>query len=117
MESSQTSYEYLKITKDYIFTYRKSDRLEIIENSDFDFTGCQDSKRSTLSYIYMLAKGNISWRNVKSTLIGPSTMAAQFIACHEISNHGIWLPNYYWIAVMDDIERLLKKYCDNKSIE
>ncbi|XP_074336307.1 secreted RxLR effector protein 161-like [Apium graveolens] len=36
---------YLKKTKDYMLTYRKSDHLEIIGYSDFDFGGCKDEKK------------------------------------------------------------------------
>jgi len=51
---------YLKRTKGYMLTYQKSDNLEIIEHSNSDFFGCQDNKRSTSGYIYMLARGVIS---------------------------------------------------------
>ena len=44
--------------------------------SDSDFAGCQDSKKSTSSYIYLLAGGAISWKSVKQTLAASSTMAA-----------------------------------------
>lgn len=71
---------YLQKTKNYMLTYRRSDSLEIIGYSDSDFAGCQDSKRSTSGYIYMLAGGAISWRSAKQTLIAFSTMAAEFIA-------------------------------------
>ncbi|RDX79919.1 hypothetical protein CR513_39594, partial [Mucuna pruriens] len=63
-----------KETKRYMLTYQKSKGLEIIEYSNSDFAGCQDSKRSTSGYIYMLARGAISWKSVKQTLIAPSTM-------------------------------------------
>ena len=33
---------YLQRTKDFTFTYRKSDKLEIIGYSDSDFVGCQE---------------------------------------------------------------------------
>ncbi|RDY12809.1 hypothetical protein CR513_02346, partial [Mucuna pruriens] len=56
---------YLKRTKGYMLTYRKSKGLEIIKYSDSNFGGCQDSKRSMFGYIYMLAKGPISWKSVK----------------------------------------------------
>ncbi|CAA3026216.1 Retrovirus-related Pol poly from transposon TNT 1-94, partial [Olea europaea subsp. europaea] len=46
---------YLQRTKDYMLTYRRSDQLEIVGYSDFDFAGCQDSRRSTSCYIYLLA--------------------------------------------------------------
>ncbi|KAL5559247.1 hypothetical protein UlMin_035458 [Ulmus minor] len=39
-----------------------------------DFAGCQDSRRSTSGYIYLLAGGAISWRSAKQTLITSSTM-------------------------------------------
>ena len=37
-------------------------------------------------------------------------------ACHEASNHGIWLRNFVTgLRIMDGIERPLKLFCDNKS--
>ena len=108
--------QYLQRTKDYMLTYRKSDQLEIIGYSDSDFAGCQDSRRSTSGYIYLLAGGAISWKSAKQTLIASSTMAAEFIACYEASNHGIWLRNFVTgLRIVDSIERPLKLYCDNNS--
>jgi len=99
-----------------MLTYQKSKNLEIIGYSHSNFVGCQDSKRSTSGYIYMLAGGTISWKSAKQTLIASSTMVAEFIACFEGSNHGIWLRNFIAsLRVVDDIERPLKIYCDNKS--
>ena len=107
---------YLQRTKDYMLTYRKSDQLEIIGYSDSDFAGCQDSHKSTSGYIYLLAGGAISWKSAKQTLIAPSTMAAEFIACYEASNHRIWLRNFVTrLRIVDNIERPLKLFCDNKS--
>lgn len=47
---------YLQIIKDYMFTYKKSDQLEIIGYSDSNFVGCQDSRMSTSGYIYLLGE-------------------------------------------------------------
>ena len=108
---------YLQRTKDYMFTYWRSNNLEIIGYSDSDFVGCQNSKRSTSGYIYMLAGGTISWKSVKQTLITSSTMAVKFIACYEASNHRIQLQNFITgLQVVEGIDRQLKIYCDNKSI-
>ncbi|RVW46052.1 Retrovirus-related Pol polyprotein from transposon TNT 1-94 [Vitis vinifera] len=85
---------YLQRTKDYILTYRRSSHLEIVGYSDSDFAGCLDSRRSTSGYIFMLAGGAVSWKSVKQTLIASSTMEAEFIACYEASNHGIWLRKF-----------------------
>ncbi|RDX90635.1 hypothetical protein CR513_27481, partial [Mucuna pruriens] len=56
---------YAQRTKGYMLTYWKSERLEIIGYSNFDFARCQDSKRSMFGYIYMLARGAISWKFIK----------------------------------------------------
>ncbi|XP_074371249.1 secreted RxLR effector protein 161-like [Apium graveolens] len=70
---------YLKKTKDYILTYRKSDHLEIIGYSDSDFGGYKNERKSTSGYVYLLDGGAISWRSAKQTLIASSTMAAEYI--------------------------------------
>ena len=85
---------YLKRTKDFMLTYQILDSLEIIEYSDSNFVGCQDSKQSTSGYVFMLVKGVIYWRSAKQTLIASSTMATKFIPCYKASNHGIWLRNF-----------------------
>ena len=108
---------YLQRTKEYMLTYRRSDQLEIIGYSYSDFAGCQDSRRSTSGYIYLLAGGAISWRSAKQTLITSSTMEAEFVACYEAFNQGIWLQNFVTgLRVLDGIERPLKIFCDNKSV-
>ncbi|KAL1360494.1 hypothetical protein AAHE18_04G180600 [Arachis hypogaea] len=92
---------YLKRTKDYMLTYRRSENLEIIGYSDFDFVGCQDSRRSTSGCIFILAGGAIAWKSNKQTLVASSTMEAEYVACFEASKHGMWLRNFI--------------FCDNKS--
>ncbi|RDX83656.1 hypothetical protein CR513_35401, partial [Mucuna pruriens] len=105
----------LEEKKGYMLT-RKCEGLEIIRYSDSDFAGCQDSKHSTYGYIYMLAGGAIFWKSVEQTLIAPSTMATELVACFEASNHGICLQNFVTsLRVVDGIERPLKIYCDNNS--
>ena len=72
--------------------------------------------KSTSGYIYLLAGGAISWKSVKQSIVASSTMAAEFVACYEASNHGIWLQNFVTgLRILDGIERPLKLFCDNKS--
>ena len=73
---------YLKKTKDYMLTYRRSDYLKIIGYFDSDFAGCQDSRKSTLGYINLLAGDAISWRSAKQTIVASSTMVTEFVACY-----------------------------------
>jgi len=108
---------YLKRTKGYMLSYQNSMNLEIIGYSDSDFAACQDNKHSTSGYIFILAEGAISLKSTKPTLVASSTMVAEFIACFEASNHGIWLRNIVTgLHVVDGIERPLKIYCDNKLV-
>ncbi|GMI63787.1 hypothetical protein HRI_000048000 [Hibiscus trionum] len=108
--------KYLQRTKYYMLTYRKLDHLEVVGYSNYDFAGCQDSRKSTSGYIYLLVGGAISWKSAKQTLVASSTMAAEFVACYEVSNHGIWLQNFViGLHILENIERSLKLFCDNKS--
>ena len=85
---------YLQKTKDFMLTYWRSNHLEIIRYSDFDFVGCTDSRRSTFGYVFMLVEEVVSWKSVKQSLITTSTMEAEFIVCYEASNQAIWLRNF-----------------------
>ncbi|KAL7108913.1 hypothetical protein ACP275_06G142600 [Erythranthe tilingii] len=106
---------YLRNTKDDILTYWRSDQFEIVGYTDSNFAGCRDIKRSTSGYIYILARGIVSWKSAKQSLIAYSTMAAEFIACHETSNHGIWLRNFVTgLRIVDGINGPLKLFCNNK---
>ena len=74
---------YLQGTKDYMLTYRESDHLDLIGYTDADFAGCQDSRKYTSGYIFMLASGAVAWKSTKQTLTASSTMEAEFVACYE----------------------------------
>jgi len=100
-----------------MLTYKRSDQIEIIGYSDSDFARCQDGRRSTSGYIYLLARGVISWKSAKQTLITSSTMATEFVvACYEASNYGLWLRNFVTkLCILSSIKKPIKLYCDNKS--
>ncbi|CAN6486780.1 unnamed protein product [Victoria cruziana] len=100
-------------TNDHMLVYRKSDNLEIFGYIDSDFAGCQDSRRSTSDYMFILTERAISWKSVKQTLIATSTMAAEYIACYEASNQALWLWNFVvGLHIMTRIKRPLRLLCD-----
>ena len=43
-----------------MLTYRRSEKFEIIGYTDFDYTGCQETMKSSSDYIYLLVGGVIS---------------------------------------------------------
>ncbi|KAL6346564.1 hypothetical protein AAG906_000182 [Vitis piasezkii] len=105
---------YLRGTKDYMLTFKRSDNLEVIGYTDSNFAGCVDSRKSTFSYVYLLVGAAISWKSAKQTIIAASTMEAEFVACFEATVHGLWLRNFILrLAIVDTIEKPLRIYCDN----
>ncbi|XP_040942342.1 secreted RxLR effector protein 161-like [Gossypium hirsutum] len=99
---------YLKGTKDYMFTYKRSDNLKVIVYFDLDFADCVDSRKSTSSYIFMFTGGAISWKSVKQTLTTTSTMKVEFILCFKTTLHVVWLKIFiYGLRLVDSIFRPL----------
>ena len=62
----------------------------------------------------MLASRPTSWKSVKQTLIAPSTIEAEFIACHEVTLQAIWLQNFIsGLIIVDSISKPIKVSYDN----
>ncbi|XP_057958579.1 secreted RxLR effector protein 161-like [Malania oleifera] len=77
---------YLQGKKDYMLTYKHVNNLEEVGYTDSDFARCQDSKKPTSGYVFMLAGGAISWKSTKQTIVASSTMEAEFIACFQATS-------------------------------
>jgi len=99
-----------------MLTYRKSDHLEVIGYIDSDFVGYVDTRKFTFGYVYLLAKGVISWKSVKQFVIDASSMGPEFVACFEATIQANWLRNFIsGLRVVDNISKSLKIYCDNSA--
>ena len=48
-----------------MLTYRRTDTLEVVGFSESNYAGYVDDKKSTYGYIFMMAKGAVSWKSVK----------------------------------------------------
>ncbi|RVW47329.1 Retrovirus-related Pol polyprotein from transposon TNT 1-94 [Vitis vinifera] len=91
---------------------KSSNSQKWIEAMNEEYKSMQDNKVWELVPLPVA----ISWRSAKQTLVTSSTMEAEFVACYEASNQGIWLRNFVTgVRVLDGIERPLKIFCDNKS--
>jgi hypothetical protein len=100
-----------------MLTHKRSYSLRIVGYSDLDFTGCLDTDRSTSGYVFKLTGGAILWSSSKQTVMTSSMMYAEFVACYEVVGLTMWLKKYVSdLRVVDNIERSLKLYCDNKSV-
>ncbi|TYK30698.1 Retrovirus-related Pol polyprotein from transposon TNT 1-94 [Cucumis melo var. makuwa] len=107
--------KYLQGTKDDMLTYKRSYHLEVIGYSDSNFTGCVDTRKSTFGYLFLLAKGAISSKSAKQSIIIASTKA-EFVACFEATVHGLWLWNFISrLGIVDNISKPLRIYYDNST--
>jgi hypothetical protein len=106
---------YIQGTKGLMLTYERSGSLEIVGYSDSDFADCLDTDRSTSDYVFKLTGGAISWSSFKQTIMTSSAMYAEFVPCYEAVGQAMWLKKFVpGLRVVDNIERLLKLYCDNE---
>ena len=56
----------------------------------------------------------MSWRNAKQSVTTSSTMEVEYVTCHEVTRHAVWLRNFIRdLGVVDSIERPIMMYCDN----
>ena len=105
---------YLQGTKDHMLTYRRSDHLEVIGYSDSNFVGCADMRKSTLSHVFLLGEGVVSWKSAKQSVVATSTMESEFVACFEATIQANLLRNFISrLGIVKSIARPLKMYCDN----
>ena len=57
-------FRYLQGTKDHVFTYRRTNSLDVVGYSDADFKGYVDDNKSTTGYIFIIVGGVVSWWSV-----------------------------------------------------
>ncbi|GAV57758.1 hypothetical protein CFOL_v3_01294, partial [Cephalotus follicularis] len=107
---------YLKRTRDFMLTYRRAEDLQLVRFSESDFAGCQDNRKSTSGYVFMMADRAVSWKSAKQALIASSTMQAEFVACYGAATQAVWFKNFMMtFVVVDFVSRSIQLYCDNSS--
>ena len=79
-----------------MLTYRRFDQLEVVGYSDWDYTGCVDTRNSTFCYLFLLDYGSR--------------------ICGFLWGHNSWfmaVEFYFETSIVDTISKLLKIYYDN----
>ncbi|WVZ14744.1 hypothetical protein V8G54_012310 [Vigna mungo] len=71
--------------------------------------------KSTFGYVYLLARGAISRKSAKQSIIAISTMEDEFVAFVEVTIHVLWLRNCVSRLRIDNIVRPLRIYCKNSA--
>lgn len=85
-----------------MLTYKRSDNLEVVCYTDADLASDEDDITFTSGYVYMLARGAISWRSGKQGLTAVSTMQAEFMSCYDSTGHAVCVKNFIPALVKND---------------
>lgn len=59
--------------------------------SDSDWAGCVCTRRSTTSYLFVLAGVAIKWRSRKQTIVAASSCEAEYITIFHAAQGNFWL--------------------------
>ena len=58
---------------------------------DFDYASDLDKRRSTTGYVFIIARGLVSWRSILQSTIALSTTEAKYFIITEAFKKVIWL--------------------------
>ncbi|MCO5609148.1 hypothetical protein L7F22_063370 [Adiantum nelumboides] len=86
---------YLQHTKDYGICFYATHLLPtpfLFGYSDADWGGDQETLQSTSGFVYLLARGSISWQSKKQDRVTLSSTEAEYVATMTLAlKEGIWL--------------------------
>ncbi|MCO5601917.1 hypothetical protein L7F22_056043 [Adiantum nelumboides] len=85
---------YLQHTKDYGICFYATHPLPtpfLFGCSDADWGGDQETLQSTSGFVYLLARGSISWQSKKQDRVTLSSTEAEYVAMTLALKEGIWL--------------------------
>ena len=58
-------------------TYKRFDHLKVIGYSNSNFARCMDTRKSTLAYVFLLARGEVSCKSAKQYVVTKSIMEVE----------------------------------------
>lgn len=85
---------YLKQTVNYKIVYSKTAKIEVKGYTDADYAGCIETRKSTSGYVFVLAKGPITWKSQKQAVVAQSTTEAEYIALALGVREALWLRSF-----------------------
>ena len=99
---------YLQGTKDLMLIYRRTNTLEVVGFSDFDYVSYVDDKKFTSGYIFMMVEGAISWESVKQILTSMWRVMRLLVMQYGCGTS--------FLDVVHSISRPLKLFCNNSAV-
>ena len=90
---------YIKNTMDYGLTYSRDSNLSPTAFVDADYGGCQDTRRSTSGYIFLMAGGPVTWSSKRQTSVALSTVEAEYVVMSRCAQQMVWMQS--WLDEVD----------------
>jgi len=89
--------QYLRNTANVAIQYNAPDPEATlpIGFTDSDFARDPDDRKSTSGYVFMLARGAITWRTRKQPLVAFSIVEAKYIGASDTAKEAIWVRSLY----------------------
>ncbi|XP_048235722.1 uncharacterized mitochondrial protein AtMg00810-like [Ricinus communis] len=91
LQAAKRIFRYLQGTSDYGILYKKGEKSDLIGFTNSDYTGDQDDRKSTSSYVFKLWSGVISWSSRKQPIVTLSTTEAELVGASACVCQAIWL--------------------------
>ena len=85
---------YIKNTPDYRITYSWDLDLSPHAYVDADYGGCQDTRRSTSGYVFIMASGPVTWSSKCQATAALSTVEAEYVAMSRCTQQMTWMHNW-----------------------
>jgi hypothetical protein len=85
---------YLKGREDHGITYTKMHDTSVTGFSDADWAGCQDGRRSTSGWVFIMAGAPVSWCSNRQSVVALSTCEAEYMALSAAAQEAVWIKNF-----------------------
>lgn len=90
-------FRYLKGTLNYKITYKKTictNKSQVCGFTDADYAGCQDTRKSTSGYIFIMGNGPVTWKSQKQNVVAQSTTEAEYLALALGTKEALWIQSF-----------------------
>ena len=117
MEAVVRIFAYLKATTDFGMGII-DDGTGLVGFVDSDYAQCEDTRRSTTGFIFLLHGTPISWKSARQKLVTGSTCEAEYVAAYEATKEAVWLRNLIMDMSIGDTTAYtaaVPLYIDNKA--
>ena len=107
---------YINGTSKMGLCYNGMKREGIFGYSDSDWAGDVSDRKSTSSYVFMMAGAAVSWCSRKQTVIATSSCEAEYVAMCMACKEAVWLKRLVSvIPLKNDFEKGLEVLADSQS--